>query len=68
MRKELAAVVALFPPQVKTDCVTGSWDVYPFLLPADGGPGRASGPAGQGDGVIQDHIQGGRMRLDHWEL
>lgn len=54
--------------QAKPDFTTCGRDVDALLLPADGRSGRASGPAGQSDGVIQDHIQGGRMRLDHWEL
>ena len=51
-----------------TGLITCGGDIDALLLPGDGGSGRACGPAGQSDGVIQDHIEGGRMRLDHWEL
>lgn len=47
----------------RQDEITCCGYINAFLLPGDGGSGWACGPAGQGNRVIQDHIQDGRMRL-----
>lgn len=48
--------------------ITCGWYVDALLLPGDSGSGWACGSAGQSDGGVEDHIQSGRMGLDHWEF